>query len=131
MNPLPSRLIHLCRHGALSVALLALLLGGLVGSGLVLCIGGGGHVAVEPAAAPFHAADSRLAAAAACIDLAVVAPAGPSTPRLAGPPPPLLVALLCLVWPLLSLRRPTGPPPCPRGGPDPRLIHHRTVLLLN
>ena len=131
MIPLPSRLIRFCRHGALSVALLALLLSGLVAGGLVLCIGSGGHVAIEPAAAPFHAADPRLAPAADCIDLAVVAPAGPSTPRLEGPPPPSLVALLCLVWPLLFLCRPTGPPPCPRAGPDPRLIHHRTVLLLN
>lgn len=125
----PSALIRHLRRSTLWLSVLVFLLSGVLGSGLVLCIGAQGHFAIETIDVPPHPAGVQFAPASDCIDLPGVELARPSWSQADGPPP--LLALLYLVWPLLFWRRPVRQPPCRWGGPDPRLVQHRTVVLLN
>jgi len=127
---------NLLRRGTLVVSLLAFVLSGLVGVSLVLCVGGDGHVAIESVqsqphpldSAPFAPGSTNLSAGPdSCVDRPVIETA----PKPGDVPVAPLLAFVCLLWALV-------PPPGLRLWPlfqrlarDPRLDHHRTVVLLN
>lgn len=127
----------LLRRGTILVSLLTFMLAGLVGVGWVLCVGGDGHVALEsiktsphPGPAPTHP-DLSVEATPACVDLPAIESTSSSPPRPGDLPAAPLLALLCLLWPLVPSPGHGRDRPNARRGRDPRLIHHRTTVLLN
>ncbi|WP_155804532.1 hypothetical protein [Magnetospirillum fulvum] len=137
MNPVRT-IANLLRRGTILVSLLAFLLAGLLCVGWVLCVGGDGHVAIEsvktqphPGSAFAAPPDISAAGSQTCVDLPAVESTSSSPPRPEDLPIAPLFALVCLLWSLASpVRRILGPWTRPRGR-DPRLIQHRTVVLLN
>jgi len=130
----------LLRRGTILVSLLAFMLAGLVGVSWVLCvgIGGDGHIALESveaqphpgATAPSHP-DLSVESTQTCVDLPAIESTTSSPPKPDDLPVAPLLALLCLLWPLLPSTGRAPNRPKARRGRDPRLIHHRTTVLLN
>jgi hypothetical protein len=124
------------RNVTLLVSLLAFVLSGVLGASLILCIGGDGHISIESVDAPPHPAfvghaEASFAAPESCVDRPVIELASSSPPKpVVGLVVPLFT-LLCLLWTVTPpFGRFLGMCTAPRGR-DPRLDHHRTVVLLN
>jgi len=134
-----SHLFSTLRQATIMVSLLAFLLGGIMGSALILCFGEDGHVAVELAKTPDHDTPSiflqdtvdHVSAAVDCLDVPAIQAPRSSVPRIDDVPLAPLLAIFCVVWSLASRRFErreasfTGP------HRDVRLKHHRSVVLLN
>jgi len=136
MSTLPVRKL------AALLSLLMILLGGPAGGAFALCLGGDGHLAVEALEAGGHdcgggaalgaATADHLTASADCVDipLAQASPLIVKKQLLSG-----LDAVLPAAAPAWSERPATASariaPPAEEPPLDPRLISHRTVVLLN
>ncbi|CCG40434.1 conserved exported hypothetical protein [Magnetospirillum molischianum DSM 120] len=131
--------IQTFRQATVLISLLAFLLGGIMGSALILCFGDDGHIAVEFAESTIHttpsaalqSADDHVRTATDCLDVPVVQAPRPSVPKTDGLPLAPLLAILCVVWCLAP--RFLGNRTTDFSGPqrDVRLKLHRTVVLLN
>lgn len=147
MSTLPVRKL------AALLSLLMILLGGPAGGAFALCLGGDGHWAVEAANAGRHhhftvdhdhpestafdgaslSSDHHLTTAVDCIDIPLVQSAPPILKKqtVLGSDAALPVSLA--PWALSPKEPPTIVAAFPTEGPslDPRLVSHRSVVLLN
>jgi len=126
------------RKLAVLLSLLMILLGGPTGGAFALCLGGDGHIAIEAAqAAHDHGTAPGVAAdhstiSADCVDIPLVQ-AGPAITKkqlLAGLDIALPAAFPAWSEPLTAESSRTALPAA-EPALDPRLVSHRTVVLLN
>lgn len=138
MSSLPVRKL------AALLSLLMILLGGPAGGAFVLCFGGG-HVAIEAietgnldhgrvaGLTDGLTAEQQLTAATDCIDIPLALSAPPLIKKQTGLGSDVALPAASASW----AHSPKGPPtivtafPAERPQLDPRLVSHRTVVLLN
>lgn len=134
MSTLPVRKL------AALLSLLMILLGGPAGGAFALCLGGDGHLAIETAQARHHdqgstgglSAGHRLTAAVDCIDVPLVQSAPPILKKQAALDSDVALPVSPAPWTLSPKELPTVVAAFPTEGPslDPRLVSHRSVVLL-
>jgi len=126
------------------LSLLMVLLGGPAGGAFALCFGGG-HVAIEAIEAGNldHGrlagltygltVEHQLTAAADCIDIPLALFAPPLIKKQTGLGSDVALPAASASWALSPKEPPTIATAFPTEGPplDPRLVSHRTVVLLN
>ncbi|WP_141400553.1 hypothetical protein [Magnetospirillum sp. 15-1] len=135
MSSLPVRKL------AALLSLLMILLGGPAGGAFALCLGGDGHLAIEAAQARHHdhgstegiSAKHHLNAAVDCIDIPLVQSAPPIIKKQTIPASDVALPVSPAPWVLSPKEPPTIVAAFPTEGPslDPRLVSHRSVVLLN
>lgn len=135
MSTLPVRKL------AALLSLLMILLGGPAGGAFALCLGGDGHLAIEAAQAQHHdrgstggiPAEHHLTAAVDCVDIPLVQSAPPILKKQAELGSDVALPVSSPPWVLPPKGQPTFAVAFPTEGPslDPRLVSHRTVVLLN
>lgn len=135
MSTLPVRKL------AALLSLLMILLGGPAGGAFALCLGGDGHLAIETAQARHHdqgstdglSAGHHLTAAVDCIDVPLVQSAPPILKKQAVLGADVALPVSPAPWVLSPKEPPTIVAAFPTEGPsrDPRLVTHRSVVLLN
>lgn len=135
------------------LSLLMILLGGPTGGAFALCLGGDGHLAIEAANAGRHhhftadhdhpesiafdgaslSSDHHLTAAVDCIDIPLVQSAPPILKKQTALNSDVALPAASAPWALSPKGQPTVVAAFPSERPslDPRLISHRTVVLLN
>ena len=135
MSTLPVRKL------AALLSLLMILLGGPAGGAFALCLGGDGHLAIEAAQAQHHdrgstgglSAEHHLTAAVDCVDIPLVQSAPPIIKQQTVLGSDMALPVSLAPWALSPKESPTIVAAFPTEGPslDPRLVSHRSVVLLN